>query len=110
MGMEATEGTKRHLVSIARRKEELSGKHKSIDYKRKRQEQNRQRLKQHIEKAEKKRRKTGFYKTGEGFNTCVPIPAVVEDEKKCRHCGGKGHKTKRSKKCPMNVNNNNNNN
>ena len=103
LGIRITKGTKRHLVAIAKRKDDLSEKHKSLPYKRKRQEQLRGRLKQHIEKAEKKRRKTGYYKQGEGFNTCIPIPVVDSSVKTCRHCGGTGHKTNRSRNCPLNT-------
>ena len=100
LGIEATEGTVRHLETIAKRKGAMSEQHKSIDYKRKRQEKNRKTLSEHIAKAEKKRRRTGFYKTGEGFNTCIP---VVDSKNACSQCGQLGHKSSRSTKCEMNI-------
>jgi hypothetical protein len=53
-----------------------------------------------MKNAELRRRKQGYYKPGEGFNLCV----AVADPNLCRAgCGGTDHKTKQSKKCPLNL-------
>ena len=57
-----------------------------------------------IKLAEKKRRNTGWYKPGEGFNICEPIvdPTIIL----CKAgCGGKDHKSSASRKCPLNLSN-----
>ena len=50
-------------------------------------------------KAEKKRQKEGYYKTGEGFNICIPVKTTAA----CRHCGQAGHKTMQSRLCTNNI-------
>ena len=99
IGIEATSGVKQHLLRVNTRKYNNKSNRQSLEYKRKRQESNHAKIRDDIAKAEAKRRKTGFYKQGEGFNTCIPIDIVP----KCKACGSEDHKTSQSNKCPMNI-------
>lgn len=99
LGISVTPGVRKHVKAIGRRKERHSQLHKTKEYKRKRQDVTRKKVKAHIQDAENKRRKNGFYAPGEGFNTCLP----VLDPNVCPHCLKKGHKTTVSKQCNMNT-------
>jgi hypothetical protein len=104
MGVELSEGTARHLDKLWREKQSKSSLRKQADYKNKRNEKKREKLEEEIKGAEKKRRATGWYKPGEGFNECLPL--VDPKVKLCRAgCGGSDHLTSQSKKCPMNLQN-----
>ena len=101
LGIEMTDGIRRHVTRLQKRKDRHQKLLRSLDYKRKRQESNRQKMKDHIAKAEKKHWKNGFYAIGEGFNTCIPVEASAN----CPHCNKPGHKTTTSKHCDMNIHN-----
>ena len=62
-----------------------------------------------MREAEKKRRRTGFYKPNEGMNNCIPEPPTPLLDQKgkalkvCPFCGKTGHVQKRSKNCDENL-------
>jgi hypothetical protein len=104
MGIELTNGTAHHLRALWKAKDCHSTKQKKLSTKRQRQEGKRAKLEQEIQAAEKKRRKEGYYKPGEGFNECVPI--IDPKVRLCRAgCGGTDHLTSQSRKCSLNLHN-----
>jgi hypothetical protein len=105
MGIQVTEGTARHLGKLWKKKKKMSDKHKDKAFKRKGHEKKRKKMDEEIKLAEKKRRKDGFYKPGEGFNLCLPIVEPKARELCRAGCGRWDHKTSKSRKCLFNVNN-----
>jgi hypothetical protein len=104
MGIELTKGTAGHLNQIWKAKQAWSEKQKQLSHKRKRQDGKQSKLQREITDAEKKRRKEGWYKPGEGFNECLPVMETAG--KVCRAgCGGTDHLTSQSRNCKYNMKN-----
>jgi hypothetical protein len=102
MGIEMTEGMSKHLNSLWSHKKRVAALHKKKSFKLERHKKKKAKMESEMKLAEKKRRRDGFYKPGEGFNLCIPI--VDPQQKLCRAgCGGTDHLTKQSAKCRFNL-------
>lgn len=99
LGITATPGTQRHVAAIGRKKSQHSDPHKTKEHKRKRQEDTRNKVREHIQSAKTKRQKNGFCAPREGFDTCLP----ALDPNVCPHCHKRGHKTTVSEQCDLHI-------